>query len=224
MSEQEERIIEQPRKDIPDKKENSYSELLPKHIFPQAEEIKITPREKISEYAYKDIAKDLWGKKKVRYFVIFVLLIILFNFWFLRYDDWLDGCHINIQFSLLDWNNLEVKNAINFIKNKSPDDYKKVCQNVSDIELFLPCDFSAGGCFRDDKPRQIGVYTMRRDGKNQPSYLAAVIVHETCHAIQKAQNRSMDNREPECYRKGYQFLRSAGIPDSEIPDNWKTYN
>ena len=163
-------------------------------------------------------------KKIVKAIGILILILIVFNFWFLRYDDFINGCHIKIQYSLLDLNNLEIKNALNFIRNKSPKDYAKVCQYVDNIELYLPCASSNAGCFWDSDPKQIGVYTLKRDNHDDPSLTAAVIYHETCHAIQRAENRIAGDRETECYRESYHFLKDAGIDDSQIPDNWKVYN
>ena len=176
---------------------------------------------------YQTFSAKFFGffqKKIVKGLGVLILILIIFNFWFLRYDDFTNGCHIKIQYSLLELNNLEIKSALNFIREKSPKDYEKVCRYVKKIDLYLPCSSSNAGCFWDSDPQQIGVYTLKRDRNNDPSFTASVIYHETCHAIQVAENRTNGERETECYRESYRFLREVGVDDSQIYPNWKSYN
>jgi hypothetical protein len=199
---------------------------IPKHLPSFSPDIMNEEKheKRVSEITVMDMLHDLYAKKWIRFVAVFILLIVMVNFMFFRYDDWTNGCHINIQFSLLEWNNLEMKRALKFIKNKSPKDYQTVCKNVDEIVLFLPCDFSLGGCFRDANPKQIGMYTLPRDKEGNPSLTASVIFHEACHAIQKEEDRTAGDREAECYRDSYRFLKDVGVSEDEIPQNWKVYN
>lgn len=200
---------------------------LPKHLeqFSPPAKTKIkTELETSAGPTWQDFVSESIKSKYFKISASILIPAVIFNFLFLRYDDWINGCHINIQFSLLEWNNLEIKRAIKFIKTKSPKDYQKVCEYVDDIALYLPCSFSAGGCFRDVSPGQIGMHTLPRDKNGNPSFTASVIYHETCHAIQKSEGRTSGDREAECYREGYRFLKDAGISENEIPQNWKIYN
>jgi|GEM_PF-1867363 len=182
-------------------------DFLPKHLD---NNIKIEKQKEVPtgwKYFFP-LFKKSWTFKILIYFV---LPCVILNFWILRYDDFFNGCHIKIQFSLLNWNNLEIKKAIQFIKRKQPDDYEKICRYVKNIDLYLPCSFSAAGCFRNNSPGTIGVYTYQHDENNDPSYTAAIIVHETCHAIQYDEGRINGDRETECYREDQRFFREIGV-------------
>jgi hypothetical protein len=188
-------------------------DFLPKHL--NEKKIKSEKEVKLDWKYYLSVFRNSWVYKILVYLL---LPIVILNFWIMRYDDFSNNCHINIQFSLINWNNLEIKRAIKFIKHKQPADYQKVCRYVDNIELYLPCDFSYGGCFRDSKPGSIGIYSMKRDENNDPSYTAAIIVHETCHAIQRAENRTSGDRETECYNEHERFLREIGV-DNKFKKN-----
>ena len=114
----------------------------------------------------------------------------------------------------MEWNNLEQKRALRFIRDKSPEYYKKVCVYVDTISPDLPCGGSGGGCFREDNPKQIEVSTLGHS--NNPAITAAMIIHETCHSIQREEKRAYS--ESECYGEMNRFLGGIGV-DSP----WKNY-
>lgn len=148
-------------------------------------------------------------------FIWFVIPIVFFNFWVFRYDDFSNNCHIKIKLSLLEWNNLRIKTALKFIRNNSPDYYRKVCSYVDVISPDLPCGGPGGGCFRTGNPKQIEISVQNH--RDNPSFTAAMIIHETCHSIQY-QDKNGALNESECYHEMNNFLGELNI-DSP----WKNY-
>jgi hypothetical protein len=201
--------------------EDLYSNL-PKHLeqFAPPDEAKISFEPHVSDkITWKDVAVQFFKSRSFKIAAWIIIPAVVFNFWIFRYDDWTGGCHIRINLSLLEWNNLDMKKALNFISKKSPEDYRKVCTYVDTISPDLPCGGSGGGCYHDDRPREI-VTSNLGHGKHI-EWTAAVIMHETCHAIQKAEGRTAGDRETECYRASYKFLREVGAKDEDIPENWR---
>jgi hypothetical protein len=201
--------------------ENPYSNL-PKHLEPflPPEEAKIKYEKFVpEEITWKDVILEFFKSRFFKISASIIIPIVILNFWIFRYDDWTGGCHIKINISLLEWNNLDIKSALGFISKKSPEDYKKVCTYVDTVSPDLPCGGSGGGCYHDDRPKEIVVSNLGH-GKHA-EWTAAVIVHETCHAIQKAEERTKGDREKECYRASYKFLKKIGVKDEDIPQNWR---
>lgn len=163
---------------------------------------------------WKDVVVEFFKSRFFKIAAWIIVPIIILNFWIFRYDDWTGGCHIGIKISLLEWNNLEQKRALKLIRNKSPEDYKKVCAYVDTISPDLPCGGSGGGCFREDNPKQIEVSTLGHRGDS--AITAAMIIHETCHSIQREEKKPYS--EPECYGEMNRFLNYIGV-DSP----WKNY-
>lgn len=176
------------------------------------EELKFNDEE--NKYTWKDFLSDAYQKKWIRYGSVFIIVIVAINFWIFRYDDFKNNCHVKINLSLLEWNNLEIKRAVKFLKNNSPKDYHNFCTNVDRISPDLPCGGSGGGCYRPEYAKQIEISTMNH--KENSAITAAMIVHEVCHAIQNAEKGKLN--EPECYGEMNRMLGELGI-DSP----WKDY-
>jgi|WetSurMetagenome_2_1015567.scaffolds.fasta_scaffold27456_4 hypothetical protein len=201
-----------------DKKDSTdlYSDL-PKHLEqfspPDEAKIKFEPHV-LEKITWKDVITEFFRSRFFKISASIIIPAIILNFWIFRYDDWTGNCHIGINMSLLEWNNLEQKRALKLIRAKSPNDYKKVCTYVKTISPDLPCGGSGGGCFHGVNPKQIEVSTLGH--KNSPEITAAVIVHETCHSIQREEKRPYS--ESECYGEMNRFLNDIGF-DSP----WKNY-
>lgn len=153
------------------------------------------------------VFKGFWEKKTARMVIYLFLVLVIIYFWIFRYDDLSGGCHIKISPSIVEWNNLKIKRALNFLQDKSPNDYADTCKNVEVISPDIPCGGSGGGCFHFSAPKTIEVSTLGH--RDNPAYTAAVIIHETCHVIQREKNGSLD--EKECYDKMNKFLDDLGV-------------
>jgi len=103
--------------------------------------------------------------------------------------------------SLLEFNNLSIKRAINVLKYASPQDYQDLCEHVKVIDPNLACGGFEGGCYYLNNRQAISINTSNRS----LSWTAAIIGHEVCHAIQHKEGRDLN--EPECYRKTDEILR-----------------
>jgi hypothetical protein len=137
--------------------------------------------------------------------LIFVPLYLYFHFFV--YWDASGGCNIHITPAYFEFTNVDMKRALQTLKIASPEDYDTVCENVGTIEPMIGCGGFGGGCFyqsgkkSSSGKRQITVST----AKNDIEYAMAVIVHETCHAIQEKEDRSLD--EGECHEADDRLLR-----------------
>ena len=120
------------------------------------------------------------------------------------YYDPIYGCQITIIPSFLPSNN-NTKEVIKMIKEGSPDDYIRLCRYVRVINKNPSCGGLDGGCFKSSKPRTI--YT----GNDQVNIAisAATLIHETCHAIQGAEGRTLN--ESECYAAMHAYLKAVTI-------------
>lgn len=124
-----------------------------------------------------------------------LIWIIIFGGLYYRYFFYLDlanGCHISILPSL-ELSNLNIKEALAVLKRVTPDDYRDVCQYVTRVNPNFSCGGIGGGCAFRNIPKSIDISTSMDD----LAWSAAIIVHETCHAKQFQQGRSVS--EDECY-------------------------
>lgn len=109
--------------------------------------------------------------------------------------------------------------AMKNLADYAPDDYRKMCALTTRIEL---ADFETPGLL---VPKNAwGVYQYNRQNRSSPGYimidrdtpevsaatLESVLVHETCHANQAAENREFD--ETECHDRGHAYLLSRPQP------------
>ncbi len=139
--------------------------------------------------------------KKLKLLLLFLLIALFLVYKFFYYDSDF-GCKITIIPTFLP-SNTNTKSVLKMIKYGAPDDYMRICQYVSIINKNPSCGGFDGGCFQSSKPRTIYI------GNDQSNIAmsGAIIVHETCHAIQAAERRAMTERE--CYAAGNTYLNTV---------------
>lgn len=124
----------------------------------------------------------------------------IFNQFF--YIDPQYGCRITVIPSFAPSNN-KTKEVLTTIKYGSPTHYKLVCEYVTFIDKNPTCGGFDGGCFHPNKPTTIHI----GNDQGNLALAAALVVHETCHAIQGHEKRIFS--EPECYKMGAEFLETV---------------
>ena len=128
----------------------------------------------------------------------------------LRYFVYVDrgeGCFITIRPSYVDFNNATMNRALEILKYASPADYRNVCTHVGTINPNPSCGGFGGGCFWAHEAQRGGHATIDVSTENGALlWTVAVIVHETCHAMQFDQRRVMS--QDECYRENDRILRT----------------
>ena len=142
-------------------------------------------------------------KKVVKKF-FFIGLILGLIYHFFIYFDFSNSCLIGF-IPTFGPSNVNTKTAIKLIKHSSPSDYNLVCKYVNVIDKNPSCGGFDGGCFHSDSPKKIYI------GNDQDTlpFTAAIIIHETCHAIQNAEGRSIT--EDECYKKHHEFMENITV-------------
>ncbi|MEA2007045.1 MAG: hypothetical protein U9O20_02705 [Patescibacteria group bacterium] len=132
------------------------------------------------------------GKIKI---LIFLLLVAGFIYRYFFYIDLQYACFVRINPSVTELSNANIKRAIKVLKHGAPEDYRTFCSTVEVIDPNPSCGGFGGGCFHPAKGRKstIDISTSQRD----LAWTAAIIMHETCHAIQYREHRALD--EDECY-------------------------
>ena len=140
-------------------------------------------------------------KKYIRLLILLILLgfYAYSNFYYFDPDY---GCKITIIPTFLP-SNYNAKEILKIIKKGAPDDYMRVCRYVTTINKNPSCGGFDGGCFQPSRP---GVIYIGNDQGNI-ALAAAIIVHETCHAIQGSQQQQL--HETECYAQGNSFLNTV---------------
>lgn len=135
-------------------------------------------------------------RKVLKYFFVTLVLISLWYHFFI-YIDIRNSCYITIRPALIEFSNVTMKKGLQYLKDDFPNEYTKVCKNVSTINPNISCGGFGGGCYSEYKgnPGVIDISTTYGKYKNA----AKVIVHETCHAMQFNEGRPFD--ESECYKK-----------------------
>jgi hypothetical protein len=161
------------------------------------------------DYSWRSLLKSFWKSwyRKILFYLI--IPIVILNFWLFRYDDLANNCHVKIYPSITEWNNLDIKRAINLMKNKSFPDYQKFCQSVKAISPELACGGMGGGCYSKIAPNEIVVSTIFRPKESHTETTAAIITHEVCHLYQNKEGRPMD--EAECYLEYCRILKKMGV-------------
>jgi hypothetical protein len=135
--------------------------------------------------------------------ILFIIGLVFYKFFF--YVDISNGCFIKIKPSITEFSNLSMKKALKTLKYGAPQEYLKVCQHVDTINPNYGCGGFQGGCYyhyEGVNPKEIYVSTSYRS----LSDAIAVIVHETCHAIQFQQGRP--GIESECYAANDKVLKA----------------
>lgn len=101
--------------------------------------------------------------------------------------------------------NLDLKGALSLIKHASPEDYTEVCNRVRVINKNPGCGGLDGGCFYENKPDVIYI----GNDQGNIAFAADLILHETCHARQYSEGRTL--LEGECYKIGKEFLEKITV-------------
>lgn len=133
--------------------------------------------------------------------VVGVLGFLAYRYFF--YVDLPSGCNVTIAPAFTEFSNTAIKRAIVVLREAMPDEYRKFCANVSHIDPNFACGGFEGGCYRSTQKRTIVVSTSQRS----LAWTAAVLAHETCHAIQDQEGRGFD--ENECYAAGDRVLQTV---------------
>ena len=87
-------------------------------------------------------------KKILKYLVIIIFLPWLFYHLFL-YIDIKNGCFIKIRPAMTELSNTTIKKGIRYLKSNYPDEYVKVCNNVTTIDPNISCGGFGGGCYSE---------------------------------------------------------------------------
>lgn len=133
----------------------------------------------------------------------FFILIMLSNF---VYVDLFNGCFIKILPSWdFSFNQSKIKQGLTILKNAVPNDYKDVCKRIDTIDPNLDCGNSEGGCYWPGNPKRISVSTV----DTPLSWVAAVIVHETCHSKQDLEHRPPN--EVQCHKEDDRILKNISL-------------
>lgn len=135
-----------------------------------------------------------------KFIKIFIILILggwlIYRYFF--YIDVFNGCFIKIKPSITELSSVNIKKAIKVLKKAEPSEYKKLCRYVNVINPNFSCGGFQGGCFysSNPNPKEIDISTSRQEFLG---WTAAIIVHETCHAIQFREKGQTGLNEEECY-------------------------
>ena len=138
--------------------------------------------------------------------LLFLLPIIasVFVYSHFIYIDQSNECKIVIVPTLIP-SNSNTKRVIKMIKEGSPEDYSDLCAHVSIINKNPGCGGLDGGCYYYDQPRTIFV----GNDQGNIALAGAIIVHETCHAIQGQEGRQIS--ESECYTAGNRYMNAVTL-------------
>lgn len=156
---------------------------------------------KVSEKIQKKLTLENYKTKSFKFIKVFLIIFIfsalIYNYFL--YFDFKNGCFVKIIPSItLEFSNSNIKRSIKILKLGSPSDYQDFCRFVDTIDANIDCGGFEGGCYRGGK--RIAVST----AQGTVSWTVAIIVHETCHAIQIYEKRGID--ESECYAAGDRIL------------------
>lgn len=136
-----------------------------------------------------------------------LLLVIGLGFFIYKNFLYIDpdyNCYIKVIPTFLP-SNFNTKEVINLVKQGDVEEYKKLCRYVSTINKNPSCGGFDGGCFQPSKPRTIYI----GNDQGNIALAAALVVHETCHAVQGYEKGSLS--ESECYLEGNTFLDEITI-------------
>jgi hypothetical protein len=143
--------------------------------------------------------------------VIIGVLVALTAVLTFRYVLWIDlgeRCYLFIRLSLVGYDTTAVKRALHALKHGSPADYRTVCTHVATINPNPSCGGFGGGCFWHGASQQ-GRVTIDISTEHGLPWTIAIIVNETCHAIQFHEGRPPGHDlETECYREDDRILRA----------------
>jgi len=137
------------------------------------------------------------------------IIVLIIGAGFLRYFYYLDiknHCYVIIKPSFLELSSQNIKQAIKVLKYAAPEEYKNFCGHVKAINPNFACGGFGGGCYygANVAGKEIDVSTANN---GYLGWTAAVVAHETCHAIQAQEKRDLN--EPECYALGNEVLKKV---------------
>jgi hypothetical protein len=129
--------------------------------------------------------------------IIILLAIIWLVYESFFYVDPIAGCFVSFRPSVIfEFNTGNIKNSITLLKNAVPDEYQKFCKYVKKVDANLGCGGFGGGCYYANNTT-LNEITVSAGHDERIEVVAGVVAHETCHAIQFYEKRSMS--ESECY-------------------------
>lgn len=126
--------------------------------------------------------------------IILIAILWLIIYKYFLYTDFSESCYIKIKPSLTELSNTNIKEAIKVLKYAVPEEYDKLCTHVDTINPNLSCGGFGGGCYYQSTEKEIDISTAHGGFLGMT---AAIIAHETCHAIQHQEGRALN--EQECY-------------------------
>lgn len=146
---------------------------------------------------------SLIKKSLIAIFLIFLVSSFFSNFF---YIDIFNGCFIKLLPSWdFNFNQQKIKKGLVVLKNALPEDYKNVCKRIDTIDPNMDCGKQEGGCYWHGNTKRISVST----ADTPVSWVAGVIVHETCHSKQDFEKRP--GSEEECYAEDNRVLESLSV-------------
>lgn len=140
--------------------------------------------------------------KLIKYGIFFIVILFIYLHYFI-YFDLANHCLLRLYPSFFEFSNLNIKRSLEILRYGSPDDYKTVCQSIKVINPNFSCGGFGGGCYSvyNSNPGTIDIST----SQNDTLMTSAIIVHETCHAIQFKEKRALN--EDECYHADEKTLK-----------------
>lgn len=140
-------------------------------------------------------------------FFIFIIGFFIYgltsNFF---YIDLAGNCFIKILPSWdFSFNQSKIKEGLLILKNGSPTDHQNICKRIDTIDPNIDCGNSEGGCYWQGNTKRISVSTANATS----TWVAAVIVHETCHSQQDSENKPLS--EGDCHAEGDRILKTLSI-------------
>lgn len=144
--------------------------------------------------------------RKIFKLAIIAVIIGAVIYRYFYYLDFKNKCYIKIKPSFLEFSSQNIKQAIKVLKFAVPEEYEKFCGRVKAINPNFACGGFGGGCYYGEnlEKKEIDISTAN---SGYLGWTAAVIAHETCHAIQGQEKRAMN--EDECYKIGNEVLKKV---------------
>ena len=144
--------------------------------------------------------------RKIIKIIVIALIIGAAGYRYFYYTDFKNNCYIKIKPSILEFSSQNIKQAIKVLKLAAPEEYGKFCGQVKAINPNFACGGLDGGCYYEDnlEKREIDISTAN---SGYLGWTAAVIAHETCHAIQAQEKRALS--ENECDKIGSAVLKKV---------------
>lgn len=134
-----------------------------------------------------------------------VAVVAVWGYSTFHYVDLANRCVIAITPAIFEWNGGDIKNALGALRYGSPEDYRRVCSIITTINPNLAATGLNGGHYIAGETPSSTITVGSAHGAFI-GWTAAVIVHETCHALQHREHRPFD--ETECYAAGDRTLQT----------------